>query len=101
MKKIVYLLGLLNITIPNLNPVHKDSQGNPITPLNIAKEKATLYTVYPNNNSEWNVTPQSCHEWIGEMHVGRVHSRYIVNSDSTVIINKNKLVLERVEKTFS
>jgi len=101
MKKIVYLLSLLNITLPNNKPTHKNSKGEPIEPLNIIQERPMTKTVYPDGKTEWNVTPASFGEWSNNLNVGSLHSRFQVSMGiDNVIVNRVKFIPEKVEKAY-
>ena len=101
MKKITYLLSLLNITLPSRKPTHTNTCGEAVQPLNIAKERATTTTVYPNGKTEWNVTPNTFGDWAKDLNVGCLHSRFQVSMGTdNAIVNRVKFIPEKVEKSF-
>lgn len=96
MKKLSYLLGLLNITIPNKTATHKDSKGNRFTPANIHTEMK-LNTILPTGVNTWeSITPETYNQWAKEMNVAKNYTRFEVTPLSTGIVNKKKLVLDNV-----
>jgi hypothetical protein len=93
MKKIVYLLSLLNITIPTSKRVHRNTVGEP---MNTTIGKPSLKTIYPDGCDGWCVTPASYTAWSKKLGVSKSHSRFQIDPTSTRIVNRNKLVLENV-----
>ena len=74
--------------------------GNTFTPHNI-NTPMPLNTALPTGVNTWeNITPDTYHNWKNEMKISTTHTRFEVTPLSTGIVNKKKLVLEKVEKAF-
>lgn len=101
MKKINYVLGLLNITIPQRSNVHRDSLGNPINVINIKNTPVKVITAFPNQTNSWDViTPNSFTQWKNDIGVSGTYSRFHVSPKSDVIVNRGKLVLQNEMRNY-
>lgn len=102
MKQITYLLSLMNVTLPNRKPVHRDSFGNPTNVVSMT-DKPTTTTVYPNDNiNQWNPSNADAKVWEQQMNVGRLYSRFVIGAGKdNVIINRVKFMPEKVERFYT
>lgn len=92
--KLIYLLGLLSITIPTKGQAtHKDSNGNPFEPKNIMQPMG-LKTAYPIGLTSWSVINDAeIEQWKRKFKVGKKYSRFEVSPKSDKIINRKPLIL--------